>query len=103
MTDTYPASLRWLCVDQAGADIQSSSDLVSVSFGFFGTLKHGTKNDSIILFAHPHLRLPLTLVLSGDPAKRARAIVQAVTHYNNPQMLAELSTDLGEAMVGISV
>lgn len=44
----------------------------------------------------------LMAVLSGDPAKRARAIVQAVTHYNNPQMLAELSTDLGEAMVGIS-
>ena len=43
------------------------------------------------------------LVLSGDPAKRARAIVQAVTHYNNPQVLAEVSTDLGEAMVGISV
>lgn len=42
-------------------------------------------------------------VLSGDPAKRARAIVQAVTHYNNPQMLAEISENIGEAMVGISV
>ena len=40
---------------------------------------------------------------SGDPAKRARAIVQAVTHYNNPKILAEISEDLGEAMVGISV
>ena len=39
---------------------------------------------------------------SGDPAKRARAIVQAVTNYNNPKMLAELSEDLGEAMVGIN-
>ena len=39
---------------------------------------------------------------SGDPAKRARAIVQAVTNYNNPAILAELSTDLGEAMVGIN-
>ncbi|KAL7418662.1 Pyridoxal 5'-phosphate synthase subunit snz1 [Cryptotrichosporon argae] len=43
------------------------------------------------------------IFLSGDPAKRARAIVQAVTHYNNPQILAEVSEDLGEAMVGISV
>jgi len=39
---------------------------------------------------------------SGDPTKRARAIVQAVTHYNNPAMLAKVSEDLGEAMVGIS-
>jgi pyridoxal 5'-phosphate synthase pdxS subunit len=39
---------------------------------------------------------------SGDPAKRARAIVQAVTHYNDPNVLAEVSQDLGEAMVGIS-
>lgn len=38
---------------------------------------------------------------SGDPARRARAIVQAVTHYNNPKVLAEQSCDLGEPMVGI--
>ncbi|EFW23005.1 pyridoxine biosynthesis protein [Coccidioides posadasii str. Silveira] len=40
---------------------------------------------------------------SGDPRKRARAIVQAVTHYNDAKKLAELSENLGEAMVGISV
>ena len=40
---------------------------------------------------------------SGDPAKRARAIVQAVTHYNDPQILAEVSEDLGEPMVGINI
>lgn len=39
---------------------------------------------------------------SGDPAKRAKAIVQAVTNYNDPKLLAELSEDLGEAMVGIN-
>ncbi len=39
---------------------------------------------------------------SGDPARRARAIVQAVTNYNDPKILAELSEDLGEAMVGIN-
>lgn len=39
---------------------------------------------------------------SGNPEKRARAIVQAVTNYNNPKVLAELSEDLGEAMVGIN-
>ena len=39
---------------------------------------------------------------SGDPAKRAAAIGQAVTNYNDPKKLAELSTDLGEAMVGIN-
>jgi len=40
---------------------------------------------------------------SGDPAKRAHAIVQAVTHYDNPEILAEVSRGLGEAMVGINV
>lgn len=40
---------------------------------------------------------------SGDPVKRAEAIVRAVTHYNDPKMLAKVSEDLGEAMVGISV
>lgn len=39
---------------------------------------------------------------SGDPAKRARAIVLAVTHFNDAKMLAEVSENLGEAMVGIS-
>ncbi|KAI8619029.1 SOR/SNZ family-domain-containing protein [Chytriomyces sp. MP71] len=40
---------------------------------------------------------------SGDPVKRARAIVQAVTNYNNPKVLAEVSENLGEAMVGINI
>ncbi|MGN0794695.1 MAG: pyridoxal 5'-phosphate synthase lyase subunit PdxS [Aristaeellaceae bacterium] len=39
---------------------------------------------------------------SGDPAKRASAIVQAVTNYTDAKLIAELSTDLGEAMVGIN-
>jgi len=40
---------------------------------------------------------------SGDPRKRAAAVVKAVTYYNDPQILAEISTNLGEAMVGINV
>ena len=39
---------------------------------------------------------------SGNPAKRASAIVQAVTNYQDDDLLAELSEDLGEAMVGIN-
>lgn len=39
---------------------------------------------------------------SGNPEKRARAIVQATTNFNDPKLLAELSEDLGEAMVGIN-
>ena len=39
---------------------------------------------------------------SGDPMKRAKAIVNAVANYKNPKILAELSEDLGEAMVGIN-
>jgi len=40
---------------------------------------------------------------SGDPAKRAAAIVKAVTHFNDPKILAEVSRDLGEPMVGRQV
>ena len=40
---------------------------------------------------------------SGDPARRAKAIVEAVTHYNDPKILAEISRNLGEAMVGIGI
>lgn len=39
---------------------------------------------------------------SSNPEKRARAMVLATTHFNNPKMLAELSYDLGVAMVGIN-
>jgi pyridoxal 5'-phosphate synthase pdxS subunit len=40
---------------------------------------------------------------SGNPALRGKAIVEAVTHYNDPKILAEVSKGLGEAMVGIGV
>jgi pyridoxal 5'-phosphate synthase pdxS subunit len=40
---------------------------------------------------------------SGNPAVRAKAIVQAVTHYRDAHILAEVSRDLGEAMVGIEI
>jgi pyridoxal 5'-phosphate synthase pdxS subunit len=40
---------------------------------------------------------------SGDPAQRAAAIVKAVTHHNDPVVLAEVSTGLGEPMVGIEM
>ena len=40
---------------------------------------------------------------SGDPVKRAQAIVAATTHFNDPKIIAEVSRDLGEAMVGIEI
>ena len=40
---------------------------------------------------------------SGDPVKRAKAIVAATTYYKDPKVLAEISRDLGEAMVGIEI
>ena len=40
---------------------------------------------------------------SGDAAKRAKAIVQAVSHYNDAKVLAEVSTEIGEAMVGLNI
>ena len=41
-----------------------------------------------------------SIFLSGNPAKRAEAIVKATTHYTDPNILTEVSRDLGEAMVG---
>jgi pyridoxal 5'-phosphate synthase pdxS subunit len=40
---------------------------------------------------------------SGDPAARARAIVEATTYFNEPDMVAKVSRGLGEAMVGINL
>jgi pyridoxal 5'-phosphate synthase pdxS subunit len=40
---------------------------------------------------------------SGDPSKRAKAIVEATTHFENPDVIARVSRDLGEAMVGINI
>jgi len=40
---------------------------------------------------------------SGNPAKRAEAIVRATTHYQNPQIIAEVSENLGKAMSGIDI
>ncbi|MFC1859899.1 pyridoxal 5'-phosphate synthase lyase subunit PdxS, partial [Thermodesulfobacteriota bacterium] len=40
---------------------------------------------------------------SGNPQERAKAIVEATTHYQNPEILAKVSENLGEAMVGINV
>jgi pyridoxal 5'-phosphate synthase pdxS subunit len=40
---------------------------------------------------------------SGDPARRAKAIVEATTHYHDPEIIARVSRNLGEAMVGINV
>ena len=42
------------------------------------------------------------IIKSGNPRKRAAAIVKAVTNFRDAKMIAELSTDLGEAMVGIN-
>jgi pyridoxal 5'-phosphate synthase pdxS subunit len=39
---------------------------------------------------------------SGDPERRAKAIVEATTHFNDPEILARVSAGLGEPMVGIS-
>ena len=40
---------------------------------------------------------------SGDPAARAKAIVEATTHFENPEVIARVSRNLGEAMVGINI
>lgn len=40
---------------------------------------------------------------SSDPKKRAKAIVRAVTYFNDPQIIAEVSEDLGEAMYGLEI
>ena len=73
----------------------------------------------LVRYVHEHGKLPVVNALmmqlgaegvfvgsgifkSGDPKKRAEAIVKAVTNYNRPDILAQVSEDLGEAMVGIN-
>jgi pyridoxal 5'-phosphate synthase pdxS subunit len=40
---------------------------------------------------------------SSDPARRAKAIVEATTHFNNPAIIAEVSKGLGDAMQGLEI
>ena len=72
----------------------------------------------LICYVHEHGKLPVAALMmqlgaegvfvgsgicrSGDPKKRASAIVQAVTNYRDASLIAKLSEDLGEAMVGIN-
>ena len=71
----------------------------------------------LVRYVHEHGKLPVVnfaaggvatpadaagIFKSGDPKKRAEAIVKAVTNYNRPDILAQVSEDLGEAMVGIN-
>ena len=97
----------------------------------FNTAKELQVPYDLVVYVHEHKRLPVVnfaaggvatpadaalmmqlgaegvfvgsgIFKSGDPAKRAQAIVKAVTNFNDAKMLAELSEDLGEAMVGIN-
>ena len=59
----------------------------------------------LVQYVHENHRLPVVgsgIFKSGDPAKRAAAIVQATTNYNDADLVAKLSEGLGEAMVGIN-
>ena len=59
----------------------------------------------LVRFVHENKKLPVVNFAAGGvatPAKRAAAIVKAVTNYTDAKLLAELSEDLGEAMVGIN-
>lgn len=108
------ARLKALRLDelyQAAKELQVSYDLVKEV--------HETGKLPVVLFAAGGVATPADAALmmqlgaegvfvgsgifkSGDPEKRARAIVQAVTNYQDKKLLAKLSENLGEAMVGIN-
>ncbi len=92
---------------------------LQVPLELFGASVHETGHLPVVNFAAGGVATPADAALmmqlgaegvfvgsgifkSGDPAKRAAAIVQAVTNYTDARRIAELSTDLGEAMVGIN-
>lgn len=96
---------------QAAKELQVPYDLVKEV--------HETEKLPVVLFAAGGVATPADAALmmqlgaegvfvgsgifkSGDPEKRARAIVQAVTNYQDKKLLAKLSENLGEAMVGIN-
>lgn len=96
---------------QAAKELQVPYDLVKEV--------HETEKLPVVLFAAGGVATPADAALmmqlgaegvfvgsgifkSGDPEKRARAIVQAVTNYQDKKLLAKLSENLGEAMIGIN-
>lgn len=104
-------ALRWDELYQAAKELQVPYDLVKEV--------HETEKLPVVLFAAGGVATPADAALmmqlgaegvfvgsgifkSGDPEKRARAIVQAVTNYQDKKLLAKLSENLGEAMVGIN-
>lgn len=84
----------YIRVADAALMMQLGCDGVFVGSGIFHVSQYGR------LFVHSQT---YSYFQSGDPAKRARAIVQAVTHFNNPKLLAEVSESLGPAMVGLTM
>ncbi len=105
------ASLRDDELFQAAKDLQVPYELVQ--------LVHDERRLPVVNFAAGGIATPADAALmmqlgaegvfvgsgifkSGDPAKRADAIVKAVIHYQEPTVIAQLSEDLGEAMVGIN-
>ena len=65
---------------------------------YFSQKRPQTQICGPIVFSEPYCGI----FKSGDPARRAAAIVKAVTNYTDARMIAELSSGLGEAMVGIN-
>ena len=87
-------------IEQIVSQIASNQRLPVVTFSAGGI---ATPADAALMMRHSMdgVFVGSGIFKSGDPAKRARAIVQAVTHYNDPKIIAEVSCGLGEAMVGI--
>ena len=92
-------------VKNAGAE-----ELMSLAKEFgapFDLIKYVHENGKlpVVNFAAGGIATPADAAIfkSGNPEKRARAIVQAVTYYNDPAKLAELSENLGEAMSGLEI
>jgi len=99
--ELYQAAKEWMVSYEIVRQVHDAGRLPVVNFAAGGV---ATPADAALMMqlGAEGVFVGSGIFKSGDPAKRAAAIVKAVTNYQNPAILAEISEDLGDAMIGIN-
>jgi pyridoxal 5'-phosphate synthase pdxS subunit len=99
--ELYECAKQWMVPYDVLKDIHDHGKLPVVNFAAGGI---ATPADAALMMAlgAEGVFVGSGIFKSGDPVSRAKAIVQAVTHFEDPKILADISRNLGDAMVGIN-
>jgi pyridoxal 5'-phosphate synthase pdxS subunit len=99
--ELYEYAKQWMVPYDVLKDVHDHGKLPVVNFAAGGI---ATPADAALMMAlgAEGVFVGSGIFKSGDPVSRAKAIVQAVTHFEDPKILAEISRNLGDAMVGIN-